>query len=165
MNYRSRNSGIMPSTSSQDPSHSVQRFTPYPLSNRKNSMTSSTKTYQAATSIPQNRRWHPQSSSSKKRTGNYGSSRITKSLQRFALCKACVNFESETKLPPREHDFSSISRWIALKIEIRTYLKISEVLPYSFSHEILSKKIVSDRVALNSRTQFRDNGGLLAFDM
>ena len=86
-------------------------------------------------------------------------------LQRFALCKARVNFESETKSPPREHDFSSISRWIALKIEIRTYLKISEVLPYSFSREILSKKIVSDRVALNSRTQFRDNGGLLAFDM
>ena len=86
-------------------------------------------------------------------------------LQRFALCKARINFESETKSLPREHDFSSISRWIALKIEIHTYLKISEVLPYSFSHEILSKNIVSDRVALNSRTQFRDNGGLLAFDM
>ena len=85
--------------------------------------------------------------------------------EHVALCKAHVNFESETKSPPREHDFSSISRWIALKIEICTYLKISEVLLYSFSHEILSKKIVSDRVALNSRTQFRDNGGLLAFDM
>ena len=86
-------------------------------------------------------------------------------LQWFALCKAHVNFESETKSPSHEHNFSSISRWIALKIEICTYLKISEVLPYSFSHEILSNKIVSDRLALNSRTQFRDNGGLLAFDM
>ena len=54
MNYQSRNSGIMPSTSSQGPSCSVQRSTQYPLSNRKNLMTSSTKTYQAVASAPQN---------------------------------------------------------------------------------------------------------------
>ena len=82
MNYWSRNNGIMPSTLFQDPSRSVQRSTQYPLSNRKNSMTSSTKTYQAAASVPQNCQWHPRSSSSRRRMGNYGSSRITESLTR-----------------------------------------------------------------------------------
>ena len=78
----SRNSGIMPSTLSQDPSHSVQRSTQYPLLNRKNLMISSMKTYQAVTSVPQNCQWHLWSSLSRRRMGNYGSSRITKSLTR-----------------------------------------------------------------------------------
>ena len=55
-----------------------------------------------------------------------------KILQRFALHKAHVDFESEIKSLPREHDFSSISLWIALKLETPTYLKISEVRPCLF---------------------------------
>ena len=80
----------------------------------------------------------------------------------YVRCASILNPKQNRRLV---NTISHPSRWIALKIEIPTHLKISEVLPYSFSHEILSKKIVSDRVALNSQTQFRDNGGLLAFDM
>ena len=85
-------------------------------------------------------------------------------LQHFALCKAHIDFESKIKSPPCKHDFSSISQWNALKFEIPTNLKISEVPLYLFFHKILSKKFVSDRVHLNLQTKCRDNGGLLAFE-
>ncbi len=45
-----------------------------------------------------------------------------KLLQHFALCKACINFESEINSPPHEHDFSLTSGWIGLKFEIQTYV-------------------------------------------
>ena len=90
---------------------------------------------------------------------------LVEPLQRFALCKVCVDFESEIKLLPHEHDFSSISWWIALKLETPTYLKISDVTPCLFFHKILSKKFMSDIVDPNSWTQFCNNGSLLAIEM
>ena len=97
-----------------------------------------------------------------KSESNLKSPYLTTPIYSFALlCHAHVDFESEIKSLPWKHNFSSVSLWIALKLETPTYLKISEVPPCPFFHKMLSKKLG----LRDLWTQFCDNGSLLTIEM
>ena len=98
MNCQSESNGITRLNSYRGPNPSVQRSTPCPQSSRTNSMNSSRKTCRVATSTRRSLQWPPRSSSSKRRMGNYSSSRICHepcfSLPLTRLQRPILAFES-----------------------------------------------------------------------